>query len=50
MNKNEEQYKIYKQVVHPFYHNSNEKTKEIQSKEINLKIELYIIYLITLFI
>ena len=44
MNKNEEQYKIYKQVVHAFYHNSNEKTKEIQSKVNNLNIETKLIY------
>ena len=44
MNKNEEQYKIFKQVVHTFYHNSNEQSKEIQSKVNNLIIEPKLIY------
>ena len=44
MNKNEEQYKIFKQVLHTFYHNETEKTKDIQSKVNNLKIEPQIIY------
>ena len=44
MNKNEEQYKIFKQVVHTFYHNSNEQAKEIQSKVNNLIIEPKLIY------
>ena len=44
MNRNEEQYKIFKQVVHTFYHNDIEKTKEIQSKTNNLVIEPKLIY------
>ena len=44
MNKNEEQYKIFKQVVHTFYHNSNEQAKEVQSKVNNLIIEPKLIY------
>ena len=44
MNKNEEQYKIFKQIVHAFYHNGVEKTKEIQSKVNNLMIEPKLIY------
>ena len=44
MNRNEEQYKIFKQVVHTFYHNDIEKTKEIQSKTNDLVIEPKLIY------
>ena len=44
MNKNEEQYRIFKQIVHTFYHSSNEKEKEIQSKVNNLIIEPKLIY------
>lgn len=44
MNKNEEQYKIFKQVLHAFYHKDIEKTKEIKNKVSNLKIEPLIIY------
>ena len=39
MNKNEEQYKIFKQIVHTFYHSSNEKEKQVQSKVNNLIIK-----------
>ena len=44
MNKNEEQYKIFKQIVHTFYHRSNEKEKTVQSKVNNLIIEPKLIY------
>ena len=44
MNKNEEQYKVFKQVLHEFYHNNVEKTKEIHTKVNNLKIEPKLIY------
>ena len=44
MNKNEEQYRIFKQIVHTFYHSSNEKEKKIQSKVNNLIIEPKLIY------
>ena len=44
MNKNEEQYKIFKQIVHTFYHSSNEKEKTVQSKVNNLIIEPKLIY------
>ena len=44
MNRNEEQYKIFKQVIHTFYHNETEKTKDIQNKVNNLSIEPKIIY------
>ena len=44
MNKNEEQYKVFKQVLHAFYHDEKEKTKDIQNKINNLKIEPKIIY------
>ena len=44
MSKNEEQYKIFKQVVHTFYHNSNEQAKEVQSKVNNLIREPKLIY------
>ncbi len=44
MNKNEEQYRIFKQIVHTFYHSSNEKEKKIQSKVNNLTIEPKLIY------
>ena len=44
MNKNEEQYKIFKQIVHTFYHNETEPTKDIQSKVNNLTIEPKLIY------
>lgn len=44
MNKNEEQYKVFKQVVHTFYHNELEKTSEIQNKVNNLIIEPKLIY------
>ncbi len=39
MNKNDEQYRVFKQIVHTFYHNSNEKEKHIQSKVNNLILE-----------
>ena len=44
MNKNEEQYKIFKQVVNTFYHKELKRTKDIQSIKNNLKIEPQIIY------
>ena len=44
MNKNEEQYKIFKQVIHAFYHNEAEKTKETQTLVNNLNIEPRLIY------
>ena len=44
MNKNEDQYKIFKQVVHAFYQNEAEKTKEANSKVNNLIIEPKLIY------
>ena len=44
MNKNEEQYRILKQIVHTFYHNSNEKEKKVQSKVNNLTVEPKLIY------
>ena len=44
MNKNEEQYKIFKQVLHTFYHNEKVNTKEVQNKVNNIKIELNLIY------
>ena len=44
MNKNEEQYKIFKQIVHTFYHNETEPNKDIQSKVNNLTIEPKLIY------
>ena len=44
MNKNEEQYKVFKQIVHTFYHNETEPTKDIQSKVNNLTIEPKLIY------
>ena len=44
MNKNEEQYRIFKQIVHTFYHSSNEKEKKIQSKVNNLILEPKLIY------
>lgn len=44
MNKNEEQYKIFKQIVHAFYHNESDKTKEIHNKVNNLMLEPKLIY------
>lgn len=44
MNRNEDQYKIFKQVIHAFYHNETEQTKDIQNKVNNLNIEPKIIY------
>ena len=44
MNKNEEQYKIFKQVLRAFYYNENKKINVIQNKVNNLKIEPKIIY------
>ena len=44
MNKNEEQYKIFKQVLYTFYHKENKKINVIQNKVNNLKIESKIIY------
>ena len=44
MNKNEEQYKIFKQVLHTFYHKDEEKNKEVKANISNLKIEPQIIY------
>ena len=44
MNKNEEQYKIFKQVLHTFYHNEKVNTKEVQNKVNNIKIEPNLIY------
>ena len=44
MNKNEDQYKIFKQVVHAFYQNETEKTKEANNKVNNLIIEPKLIY------
>ena len=44
MNRNEEQYKIFKQLVHTFYHNDVQKTKDIQVKVNNLLIEPKLIY------
>ena len=44
MNKNEEQYKIFKQVVHTFYHNETEKTKDTNTKADNLVLEPKLIY------
>ena len=44
MNKNEEQYKIFKQVIHTFYHKDMEKTKETQTLVNNLNIEPKLIY------
>lgn len=44
MNKNEEQYKIFKQVLYTFYHKENKKINVIQNKVNNLKIEPKIIY------
>ena len=44
MNKNEEQYKVFKQVLHAFYHDEKEKTKDTQNQVNNLKIEPILIY------
>ena len=44
MNKNDEQYKIFKQVVHTFYHNEVENTKQIQNKVNNVIIEPKLMY------
>ena len=44
MNKNEEQYKIFKQIVHTFYHNETEKKQDIQNKVHDLILEPKIIY------
>ena len=44
MNKNEEQYKVFKQVVNAFYHKDTDKTKEIGITAKNLTIEPKIIY------
>jgi len=45
MNQNDEQYKIYKQMVHTFYHNSYAKEeaiqKEILEKNINIEPEIF---------
>lgn len=44
MDRKEDQYKIFKQVIHTFYNNETEKTKDIQNKVNNLNIEPKIIY------
>ncbi len=44
MNKNEEQYRIFKQIVHTFYHSEKEKTKETHNKVNNLILEPKLIY------
>ena len=44
MNRNEEQYKIFRQLVHTFYHNEVQKTKDIQNKVNNLLIEPKLMY------
>ena len=44
MNRNEEQYKIFKQIVHTFYHNEKEQEEKEKSKINNLNIEPKLIY------
>ena len=44
MNKNEEQYKVFKQVVNAFYHKDTDTAKELGSGAKNLTIEPKIIY------
>ena len=44
MNKKEEQYKVFKQVIHTFYPSDKEKTKEVLNKVNNLVIEPKLIY------
>lgn len=44
MNKNEEQYKVFKQVVNTFYHKDTDKVNEIENKERHLTIVPKIIY------
>lgn len=44
MNRNDDQYKVFKQLVHTFYHNETEKNKNIQNKVNNLVIEPRLIY------
>ena len=44
MNRNDDQYNVFKQLVHTFYHNEATKTKDIQNKVNNLIIEPRLIY------
>ena len=44
MNISEDQYKIFKQVLHAFYQNENKSAKNIQDKVRNLTLEPQIIY------
>ena len=44
MNRREEQYKVFKQVIHTFYLSDKEKTKEVLSKVNNVIIEPKLIY------
>ena len=44
MNRREEQYKVFKQVIHTFYPSDKEKTKEVLSKVNNVIIEPKLIY------
>ena len=44
MNRIDDEYKIFKQLVHTFYHNEIEKGKNIQNKVNNLVIEPKLIY------
>lgn len=44
MNKSEEQYKIFNQIVHAFYQNNTEKVKEVNNKTNGLTIEPILIY------
>lgn len=44
MNKNDQQYKIFKQVVHAFYYKEVEKSKNFKNKISDLRIEPIIIY------
>ena len=46
MNKNEEEYKVFKQVLHAFYHTEDAKKENVQTKSSShhIKIEPFIIY------
>lgn len=44
MNRIDDEYKVFKQLVHTFYHNEIEKGKNIQNKVNNLVIEPKLIY------
>ena len=44
MNRNEEQYKIFKQIVHAFYHNEKEQEVKQKTKVNNLIVEPKLIY------